>query len=185
MDVLQPDEALQQQARADQQHERERHFGDDERVAKPIAADAAGRTAAAFLQRFGQFRLAARERGDEADDNSGHDRGAERHEQDAQIEIHFGEARHGLRADRSQQIESPDREHHAGGPADQREQDAFRKHLPHELRAAGAEGETNGELAFPRSGAREQHGGEIRAGDQQARPPPRRAESSGPAAFRR
>ena len=34
-------------------------------------------------------------------------------------------------------------------------------------RAAGAKGEANGELAFPRSGASEQHGGEIGAGDQE------------------
>ena len=54
-----------------------------------------------------------------------------------------------------------------GGAADERQQNALRKHLAHELHAAGAEGEPNGELAFPRSGAREQHGGEIRAGNQQ------------------
>ena len=56
-------------AGADEENERERDFRDDERVAHPIAAHAAGRAAAAFLQRFGQFRFAARERGDEPKDN--------------------------------------------------------------------------------------------------------------------
>ena len=67
----------------------------------------------------------------------------------------------------AQEIEAPDRQHRAERAADESEQDAFAKHLPHELETAGAERDANGELALPRSGARQQHGGEIRAGDEE------------------
>ena len=53
MNVLQADEAFQQQARADEEHERERHFRNDQRIAKTIAPETAGRAAPTFLERFG------------------------------------------------------------------------------------------------------------------------------------
>ena len=67
----------------------------------------------------------------------------------------------------AEQIQSPDGEKHAGKSADERQQNTFGEHLPQQTRRPGAERDPDGEFAFTRSGAREQHGGQIRAGDQE------------------
>ena len=53
IDVLQPNETFEEQSRSGQQDERERHFGDDERVTQPIVMAAGGGTASALFERLG------------------------------------------------------------------------------------------------------------------------------------
>ena len=119
------------------------------------------------LRRFGQLGFCAGDRGNETKKNSGHNGGNQRHEKHAQIEIGFGDPRDGLRSNGAEQIQSPDGEKHAGQSADERQQNTFREHLPQQTRRPRAEGDSNREFAFARSGPREQHGGQIRAGDQE------------------
>ena len=64
-------------------------------------------------------------------------------------------------------IKAPDREHDAHRAADDREEHAFGQASVAGVASAGAQRDANGELAFARAGAGQQHGGEIRARDQQ------------------
>ena len=63
VDVLQSNEALEEQTGAGQENERERDLGDDESIAQPVVAPPGSGSAAAFLERFGQVRLTARQPG--------------------------------------------------------------------------------------------------------------------------
>ena len=66
-------EAPDEQRRAHQQHQRRRHFDDDERVPQPRAAPLASRPAS-FLERFVEVHAGRLERGGEAEDDAGQDR---------------------------------------------------------------------------------------------------------------
>src|SRR5215472_13534767 len=55
-----------------------------------------------------------------------------------------------------------DRKPVPGGSAGERQDERFRQHLPHDSPAAGAEGESNGNLALPVGGAGSEKAGEIR-----------------------
>jgi hypothetical protein len=49
VDILEADEALEQQTGANEQDKSERHFGNDQGVAETVAPDTAGRTPSTFL----------------------------------------------------------------------------------------------------------------------------------------
>ena len=72
LDLLQAGEALEQQAGADQEHERQRHLRRDQHPAGPVAA---GRSApAAILERGLQVGPAGMDRGDQAETDPGRPR---------------------------------------------------------------------------------------------------------------
>ena len=70
-------------------------------------------------------------------------------------------------ADRSEQIQAPDGEENSGAATDEREQNAFAQHLPHHLHPSRPEREANGKFTLPRARPRQEHGGEIRAGNEE------------------
>ena len=84
IDVLQPDEAANQQAGAGQQHERQRHFDDDQR-AQRAPRPRAGAVAAAFAQRV-VGAGGCQQRRDQSEQHTGRERGEQREADHRQIE---------------------------------------------------------------------------------------------------
>src|SRR6185503_14738145 len=78
-DILQLDKTFDEQPGADKQDKSESGFGDDEAIAQPVAMETFRRTASAFLQCFGQFRLRANERRHKAEKNSSRNGNHKRH----------------------------------------------------------------------------------------------------------
>ena len=71
VDALHADEAANEQRRADEQHERQRDFADDEAVAQALPASARARTAAARVaQRLVEVRSRRLKRRREAEQQS-------------------------------------------------------------------------------------------------------------------
>ena len=73
MDALQRPQASQHQAGADQQHHRERHLDDHERVAEALTPAAARRALRAVLERLGQIDPQRAQRRREAESDAGDD----------------------------------------------------------------------------------------------------------------
>ena len=71
VDVQQPDERLNQERRADQQHRGERDFDDDEHVAGAMRAAAADGAAAAFAQALDEIDARGLQRRHDAEDDAG------------------------------------------------------------------------------------------------------------------
>ena len=96
---MQARETFDEKPRAAEQHQRERDFGDDQSVAQTIAPRAYGRTSAALLECLSELRPRAGQTGSETEDNSRADANCQRYAQHNEIDIHFVQARHGLRTD--------------------------------------------------------------------------------------
>ena len=108
--------------------------------------------------------------GAEAEDQHAEQAGAEGGGQDAPIrpsvenDIHEREfGNEGVHQD----LIGPTRQQQAARPAYQRKQEALRQELPHQAEPSRAEGEADGDLAAARGTARQQHVGQIEAGNQQ------------------
>ena len=87
-------EAANHESGADEQNQRQRHFGDDQRVARPLAARVAVGLAEALLQRIVEIAAHEPGSGDQARRQSGED-GSQRGEgQHEAIHLHFGRAGH-------------------------------------------------------------------------------------------
>ncbi len=162
-------EALHQQPRAHEEHERERDLGDDEQVAHAARATRAG-AARALLHRLLQVGARGRERGREAEDDAGQKRQAEGEEEYVRVEReltqvgHARELRRGYQRD--EQVGAPQREHEPRAAAHEREQHALRQKLTHHAPARSAERRPQRDLFAPRRRAREQEVGDVGAGDQ-------------------
>ena len=71
------------------------------------------------------------------------------------------------RTERDDQIESPHREHDAGGRANQRENQTFGHKLRRESDATRAQRSAHAKFALSRGAAREQKSGDVRARDEE------------------
>ena len=150
VNALQLDEAAQQQARAREQHERQRHFSDDERAQHAVKAPAAAVTSA-FAQRVG--RVAGRdERGHEAKEDAGRKRGDHREGDHRQIERDLLEPRHrDTVADERDEAAMAERsDSQPGDAAGRRKGEALGEHLAHQPPAPGAKRGAHAELTLAR-----------------------------------
>ena len=86
IDRLKIEKCTDEQRRSDDQDEREGHFADHKHGAKPGAAKAHPATAAAFIQGSCEIGPGSADGWDQAKENPGEDRNAQREEQDMQIE---------------------------------------------------------------------------------------------------
>ena len=159
-------ERAHHQARAGEQHERQRHFDDHEAAAQTMRAGrCAGRAAAR------QRRLTANagrlKRGKGAEDDAADGGRGEREETGGRIDSHFVEARGALGRDRDQDAQEPDGQHHAQHAADGRHQRALGQHLQRQAQASAAERGADGELVLARGAARDQQIGDVDAGHEQ------------------
>ena len=104
---LETEEALDQQSRADQQHERERHFADEQEVAR-VCPPMPFTAAPAFFKRAADVEFRGLQRGREPEENAGENRKTEREKRDAIIEPDLIEARPAFRQERQEHVHQPD-----------------------------------------------------------------------------
>ncbi len=164
--IAQQDEILDEQARADQQRERRRDFGDDERVAETAARDAAG-PQIAFAHGGGELRHPqARERPQSAEE-AGRGGDAGREPQDARVDGDRRRARQLRAGEDDEGAHDPDGKQNAEGTARERQQQALDRHLAREIGGGGAERDANGHFAAACESGREQQVGHVRARDEE------------------
>jgi hypothetical protein len=143
-------EALDQQCRAGDEHDRQRDLRRDEARAQPPLRATAGprRAAGRVLERRGRP-IARHEHGwREARGDAGRDRDGQREQQHGTIHADGRRLRqHAGRCERDEQPDPAHREEYTGRGAGGRQDDAFGHELPDQPRAAGADRRANAHLA--------------------------------------
>ncbi len=167
IDALQPPETLDQQRRADQQHQRERELADDEDAAQARRASGGAGPARRLAHHRLQLGVRALNRRRQAEEHAGHDRQGGREREHGRVDVDGLQSRQARRADLHEGVDAPDRDQQAERAAGRREQHALGQELPHQARAAGAQRAANGNLPLPDRRAREQQVRDVGAGDQQ------------------
>ncbi len=162
--VEQLPEAARQQARAHEQHQRERELRDDEPRPQPGVARV---RLAKALERAAQIRPRGPPRRREPEEHGRGRREQEREERHAPVDAHLVEPRDGGRRQRHERARRPDGEREAERPAGERDHEALGQQLPHEAPAPGAERGAHGELGRPARRAHEQEARHVRARDEQ------------------
>ena len=166
--LLQLDEAAHQQTGAGQQHERQRHFGDDERAEHAVQSAAAAVTAR--LRASASLAAAGRdERRHDAEDDAGDERGDHRERDHRQIERRLVEPRNrnAIANQREQAAMTQRRDGQPRDAARHREHQAFGEHLAHQPPALRAERGAHADLALARGAARQQQIRDVDAGHEQ------------------
>ena len=158
--------AVDHQPGADQEHDRERHFGDDERAAHPLRSPAVA-AARRVLQRLGEPRHAAVQRRREAEQEAASDRHEHGEGGHPQVDVRIDEARKVDRTGRHQRTDRCLCEHEAGDSAERRQHAAFGDQLTQQPRPPRAERGPHRDLALARFRSRNQQIRHIRAGNQQ------------------
>ena len=153
---MKPEEALEQQSRARQQHQRDGDLADDERAPQTLLAGTE-RPPGGGQQGLRGAGPGRAERGDEATGERRQQRSAERERHHPAVDPNHLEARDASTGrERKKRRHGPQRDQQAGGAASQREDGTFDEQLPHETRPRGPEGDTHGELTPPVRSPREQ-----------------------------
>jgi hypothetical protein len=113
IDVAQTLKTFNQKPRADEQHERERNFRDDEQAAHTIAPPAFRRAAPALFERLVQVEPRSLQRGREAEDDACQKRDRQREAEHASVQRNLLRARHARRNQLQQHIHAPHRQQQA------------------------------------------------------------------------
>ena len=169
VDVLQPDEAADQEAGADRQHQRQRDLGDHERALQRSAGPA-GTRSLIVAQRLDQVRPRDLERRRGAEEQACDQRHGQREQHHARVHADLGDARDDQLAQRQQRAGQHDPEDDPERAAGQAEQGGLGEQLPRNPRAACAERCPNRDLTLPRRRAGQQQVGDVRERDQQQDP---------------
>jgi hypothetical protein len=156
-------ESADQQSGSDQQHERERDFHDHQAAAKPLAGAARAGARSAFLQRFLQVRPRRRQGRRQSKDQSREQRHARGKGEHSAIQPDLIQARDGLRRERDQYLDAPNRQHQPASPGRARQQQALGEHLPDHAPPARTERGANGHFSLTRRSADEQKIGHVGA----------------------
>ena len=165
--VLQVEEAAGEECRPDQQHDRQRHFADDQRVAGPVAR-AALAGAAALAQGRHEVALRHVRSRRQAEDESGEHADGDRVDQRQVVETKIDEIRHVVGRDPGSQQPGADvGQRDAERRRDGAEQHALGEQLADDAAAPGAEGGPHRHLAGPSGGPGQQQVGDVGAGDEQ------------------
>ena len=107
IDVLEADEAVDEQPGADEEGNGERHLGDDERTAYTGSVTPGERPAAAVLERRHQRGLRCLHGGYAAEEQSRQERCDARERQDGAVDPHLVESRDAVRPQPDQQVAAP------------------------------------------------------------------------------
>ena len=160
-------EALDQQARAHQQRDRERHLHHDERAARRLRALAHGVAAPAFLQHLIGLSAELRECRHEAEQQA-RDRGdREREREHERVDAHLPAQLALVQAQRAEQAEREVRDQDARDAAHERQRHRLDDELARDAEPARAERSAHAQLLLARADAREHQVRDVRARDQQ------------------
>ena len=164
--LLQKHETAHHQSRADEEDERERDFGDHERVTHPLALRAARASASAFLERVDQLRIRRLERRRQAEQHARDRADAERERKHPPVKIEPNPVRNFVRQRGQHQVHTPDSEEQTERAADHSEDETFRQQLPDDLPAGRAQGEADSNFFRARRAPSQEKIRHVRAGDQ-------------------
>ena len=163
-------EAVNQQARADQEDERHRDLRGDQQRPQPLALTVARRARLAGVQReaFAKRGPADAQRRHQADQQRRDERQAEAERHHARVDHDAAEAwQRGWRHERQRDVDREPREQHAERRAQQRQHDRFRQQLTHDPPPSRAERHADGQFAAARGEPRHLQVRDVDAGDQQ------------------
>ena len=162
---LQVPEAPDQQAGADEQHQRDRDLGDDQRVAQ-AGAHAAGHALAGRLQVIADVGACRLQRRTETDEQADDHRGQQGEQEHASVHADVRHARQPVGHETQQQIDAPQAGQEPGGAAGEGEHPSLGEHARHHPPAGRAECALHGDLALTRHRADQQQVRGVRDGDQ-------------------
>ena len=163
-----------EQRRSDEQDERQRDFDDNEDRSRLVLPEAGPRSAGALLERRREIGARGVERGDQAEDDAGGERDANRERQYAHVHRHeravAADARQSGRVDRQERADARDAENHSEHAAGEREDDALGQELTHDASPARANRSANRDFAAAPGRSHQQQVRHVRARDQQHEP---------------
>ena len=169
-DVLETHQTAHEQAGADQEHQRNRDFRDDEPTAKapPRAAEAplSPRAAAAGLHRRAQIHPHGACRRHQTENHTGQDGHRQRERENGGIKRDGLEPRNVSGIGGSDDLQCAVRNRETGGTPEEAEQNALGQQLPYETLPAGAQGRADRDFLLAPGRSREQQVGHIGARDQ-------------------
>ena len=151
---------------ADEQHDRERHLGDDERASQPLGSLAAA-AARRLLQRVGQARHARVNGRRKAEQDAAGERDGDRKQRDAHVHARLDEARKRHRARRHEHADGEPRDQQTGNRTRRREHASFGDELTQQPRPPGAERRSNGDFTLPRLRSRDEEVRHVGARDEE------------------
>ncbi len=128
---------------------------------------ARAREPSAFLERRRQVRRGELEDRQQAEEQPGNERDAEREEQHQRVDADLGGPRQSIRRIGDENAQAGVGQDEANDAARQREREALREELPRDSAPAGAERGMNREFLLPRFGPHEEQVRDVRAGDEQ------------------
>ncbi len=161
-------EAAQQEARANQQHQRQSHFRNDQRAAQLPVTHAAGRAAAPVLvERFAEVHARGLQRGHEAKDDAGDHGQDHREHRDRPLHANQVGAREAGHRGTGEQRNAPRRHQQTNSGADARQHHALDNQLADEAPASGSDRGADGHLLLAAYSPRQQQVGHVGAGDEQ------------------
>src|SRR6267143_269968 len=160
-------EAAAQQTGANEKHQRESDFRDDEKAAKAIVSKTLGAAAPGFVQEMAEAVTRGGNGGREPEEQTGQERNAKSEEQNAQVQSDFLHAGQLLWAGGHEQAHQSPGQNETEPAAYEREQHALREKLAHDAQTASAERRTDGDFPSPRHRARQEQIRDIGASNQQ------------------
>ena len=167
LDALERHGAANEQARADEQHQRDGQLTDDQARAQPVAHPAHRGAASALLEDRLHIGSRRPDRGGQPEEDGAGQRDEEREPHHDRVERGLLEARHAVGRGRDERADAPGGKRKPRRRGDQREDEALGEELPDHAAAAGAERGANRHLPGPRGPARQKQVGDVAAGDQQ------------------
>src|SRR5262249_23933693 len=153
IDLGEPDDAADQQAGEDQQHQRDGDFANRQSATQPRPPRAGNRrTATALFQRFVEVGLRNLKRRRQAEEDSRQQRNRQRETERPFVDADFAYAGDVRRGKGDQQIDCPKSQQDSEDPARQRQQYAFGQQLPDDVSAACTHRRPNRDLLLPGQG---------------------------------
>jgi hypothetical protein len=164
-DVEEVPKAAKKEAGGDHENEREGEFGDDQQAASAVLLAGAGAARFAF-EHAEEIELAALQRGGEAEDGAGGERGENREQEDGPVDGDFVESREGIGNEAEEEFLSGEENGEAGKSTDERKEQTFGEELGDEAMTRGAEGLAKSDFAAASAGASKEKIGNVDAANE-------------------
>jgi hypothetical protein len=161
------DVAADQKPRADDQNDRERHLGHDQRAEEPLLAAPARAAAPSGGQQPPQLAAAQANRRRKSGQERGEEDRGEREQEDIPLDRHGPQPRQVSRPDPEQQPDRRDSEYDSQRAASGREEEALGQQLPDDSAAPRAQGFAKPDLVGPRVRPRKQQVRHVQTRDEQ------------------
>ena len=158
--------AANHQPRCDDQHDGKRHFGDQQRGAKPLACPVGSNARTGFLERIPQILAGCEERGGKAEKNACSDGNCKSEQKNAKINLRICQPRDIVRSETQQRADRPIGKQEPGGSSQDRKENALGQQLLDQAPASRAESRADCKFLLPLRRPGEEQIRHVRAGYQ-------------------